>query len=86
MIGQARERGVRWAARVRAATATSSRPTWPAWPAPRVRDRAVELVRDLGSGDEQLTAELAQACAEAAARAYASPPAAPGSVAFRGGS
>ena len=82
-IGQARERGVAWAARVR-----SQRPgeAWPAWEAsPRVRARAAELVRDLGSGDELLTAELAQACAAAAARAYARPPPAPGGVAFRAG-
>lgn len=81
MVGQSRERGVRWAARVRA-----QRPgeAWPAWEAaPRVQARARELVRDLAAGDAELVEVLAQACADAAARAYAAPPAAPGGVAFR---
>lgn len=80
-MGIARDRGVAWAARAR-----RQRPgqVWPAWEASEgVRRRAGELVRDLAGGDADLELELAQSCAEAAAHAYASPPAAPGSVSFR---
>lgn len=79
-VGIARDRGVAWAARAR-----RQRPgqVWPAWEASEgIRRRAGELVRDLAIGDLELEVALAQACAEAAAHAYASPPAAPGSVAF----
>lgn len=89
-IGIARDRGVAWAARVRAETAPetpeSFRASWPAWAASeRVRRRARELVADLAISDAELADQLGEACAAAAARAYAAPPPAPGGVAFRAG-